>query len=87
VAEAGITLEVVAEADTKLSLLGLVAAGLGGALVSSSLATLRRPGVAYRPLRRTTRRLELGLVHLPAPAHLLRTLVELSVGACRALPS
>ena len=74
-AEAEVIPQIVAEADTKLSLLGLVAAGLGVALVSSSLATVRRPGVRYRPLRGIRRDLELGFLHRPTPSPLVRAVV------------
>lgn len=62
---------VVAEADTKLALLGLVAAGLGVAVISSSLATLRRPGVVFRPIADARTPLVLGALHRPAPSPLV----------------
>jgi DNA-binding transcriptional LysR family regulator len=41
----------VQEAAAWHTIAGLVAAGVGVAFVPRSLAELRRPGVAYRPLR------------------------------------
>jgi DNA-binding transcriptional LysR family regulator len=50
VAHAGVRLDVVAEADTKIALLGLVAAGVGASLSSRSMSCLGRRGVTFRPL-------------------------------------
>jgi len=47
---AGCVPRLVQETDTKISLIGLVAAGLGLSVVSESMAVLERPGVAFRPL-------------------------------------
>lgn len=60
--ESGAALQVVQTADTKLSLLGLVAAGIGVTIVSSSLAALGRPGVVFRKLSGSRTRLALGVV-------------------------
>jgi len=72
---------VVAEADTKLALLGLVAAGLGVAVISSSLATLGRAGVVYRPLADARTPLVLGALHRPAPSPLVTHVLALARAA------
>lgn len=59
---AGYSLNVVQEADTKLALLGLVAAGVGLSPISSSMRHLGRKGAVYRDL--TGLSLELPLVAL-----------------------
>ena len=46
----GFTPVVVQEATEMLTLVGLVAAGIGVALVPASVAQLRTTGVVYRPL-------------------------------------
>lgn len=61
-ANAGIFPKVLQEADTKLALLGLVAAGLGAAVVSSSLGTLSRSGVVFRAIEGDETRLSLGML-------------------------
>lgn len=73
----------VAEADTKLALLGLVAAGLGVAVISSSLATLGRPGVVFRPIADARTRLVLGALHRPAPTPLVERLLAAARAAAR----
>jgi DNA-binding transcriptional LysR family regulator len=64
--EAGVILAPVQETDTKVALLGLVAAGMGFALVSESLALLGRRGVVFRPLGGLRLRLPLQLL---MPSH------------------
>jgi DNA-binding transcriptional LysR family regulator len=59
---AGCAPQLVQETDTKISLVGLVAAGLGLSVVSESMAALERRGVVYRPLQGL--RLELTLAAL-----------------------
>lgn len=49
--QAGANLHLVQETDTKIALLGMVAAGVGLSVVSESMATLARRGVVFRPLR------------------------------------
>jgi DNA-binding transcriptional LysR family regulator len=80
---ANVVAPVAAEADTKLALLGLVAAQLGIAVISSSLATLRRPGVVFRTLTDAKTPLVLGALHRPAPSALVSALLELAVVAGR----
>jgi DNA-binding transcriptional LysR family regulator len=65
--EAGVSGQPVQETDTKVSLLGLVAAGLGIALVSESLALLGRRDVVFRPIRGLKLRLPLVLLLPPHP--------------------
>jgi LysR substrate binding domain len=78
---------VAAEADTKLALLGLVAARLGVAVVSSSLGTLGRPGVVFRTLADARSPLVLGALHRPRPSALVQQLLELAVIAGRGTES
>jgi len=49
-ARARVRLDLVQETDTKIAMLGLVAAGVGLALVSGSMRRLARDGVAYREI-------------------------------------
>lgn len=64
-ARAGGALNVVQETDTKLALLGLIAAGVGSSPVSASMRHLGRRGVVYRAL--TGLRVRLPLVALTSP--------------------
>jgi DNA-binding transcriptional LysR family regulator len=73
-----VTGPVVAEADSKLALLGLVAAGLGVAVISSSLATLRREGVVYRPIADACAPLVLGALHRATSSALVLRVVDLA---------
>ncbi|HEY6728248.1 MAG TPA: LysR substrate-binding domain-containing protein [Polyangiaceae bacterium] len=82
-ARAGVHAPVAAEADTKLALLGLVAAQLGIAVISSSLATLGRPGVVFRTIADVRRPLILGALHRPRPSALVSQLLELAAIAGR----
>lgn len=65
---AGCTLDLVQETDTKISLLGLVAAGLGVSLVSESLTELTRRGVVFRPLLGLKLRLVLSALGPASPS-------------------
>ena len=59
---AGFSPRIVQEAIQMQTIIALVSAGLGVALVPESLMSLRRPGVAYRKLRgKRSMALELGL--------------------------
>ena len=49
-ARARVRLDVVQETDTKIAMLGLVAAGIGLAIVSESMRRLAREGVVYREI-------------------------------------
>jgi DNA-binding transcriptional LysR family regulator len=76
VADAGYELRVVQETDTKLALLGLVAAGVGVSPVSSSMRHLGRTGVVFRDLTGLSLMLPLVALTTAAPtgraAELLR---------------
>jgi DNA-binding transcriptional LysR family regulator len=63
---AGVHPRVVQETDTKIALLGLIAAGLGVGLVSASMAALGRREVVLRPLTGVRVQLALGLLARPA---------------------
>jgi DNA-binding transcriptional LysR family regulator len=63
----GVQLEPVQETDTKIALLGLVAAGLGLSVVSQSMQELGRRGVVYRPLSGLALRLTLSVLTSRAP--------------------
>jgi DNA-binding transcriptional LysR family regulator len=58
---AGITAEVAQEAIQMQTIVSLVSAGMGLALVPQSVSNLRRPGVAYLPLVQSTPLVETGL--------------------------
>jgi len=64
---AGVSMLPVQETDTKVALLGLVAAGLGVAIVSESLARLGRRGVVFRPIAGLSLRVPLSLLLPPSP--------------------
>jgi DNA-binding transcriptional LysR family regulator len=65
---ARLRLDVVQETDSKVALLGLVAAGVGTAIVSASMRRLARQGVVYRDISDLTLRVPLvGLVG-PSPS-------------------
>jgi DNA-binding transcriptional LysR family regulator len=59
--EAGITAEVGQEAIQMQTIVSLVSAGMGIALVPQSVSNLRRPGVEYLPLVQSTPLVETGL--------------------------
>jgi DNA-binding transcriptional LysR family regulator len=58
---AGLTPEIGQEAIQMQTIVGLVSAGMGLALVPQSVSNLMRPGVEYRPLRDATPHVETGL--------------------------
>jgi DNA-binding transcriptional LysR family regulator len=60
--QAGFTPKVRQEAWLMQTIIGLVAANMGIALVPASIQNLHRTGVIYRPLRDITREVELGVV-------------------------
>lgn len=62
VGAAGVSMRPVQEADTKIGLLGLVAAKLGISVASESMAVLGRRGVVYRPITGLPLRLTLSLL-------------------------
>jgi DNA-binding transcriptional LysR family regulator len=79
VRRAGLHPRVVQPTDTKIALVGLVASGVGVALVSRSMAVLGRRGVVLRPLTGLRVRLPLGLIYRPSLSPPARNLIELSV--------
>jgi DNA-binding transcriptional LysR family regulator len=64
---AGCVPQLVQETDTKISLVGLIAAGLGLSVVSKSMAALERRGVVFRPLLGLSLRLVLSALTPPSP--------------------
>ncbi|MBL8384948.1 MAG: LysR family transcriptional regulator [Burkholderiales bacterium] len=60
-ADAGFAPRIVQEAIQMQTVISLVSAGIGVALVPQSITSLRRPGVVYRPLRGSGPVLEIGL--------------------------
>jgi DNA-binding transcriptional LysR family regulator len=64
---AGCVPELVQETDTKISLVGLIAAGLGLSVVSESMAALERRGVVFRPLVGLDLTLVLSALTPPSP--------------------
>lgn len=66
-AAAGAVPRLVQETDTKLALIGLIAAGLGLSVVSESMAVLERRGVVFRPLAGLELRLRLSALAPPSP--------------------
>jgi DNA-binding transcriptional LysR family regulator len=75
---AGVQPRVVQETDTKIALLGLIAAGLGVGLVSASMAALGRREVVLRPLTGLRVRLPLGVLSRRAPSPRALRLLELA---------
>ena len=59
--EAGLTPSIEQEAIQMQTIVGLVAAGLGIALVPQSVSNLKRPGVEYRALKEASPLVEIGL--------------------------
>jgi len=74
---ARVRVDIVQETDSKVALLGLVAAGVGAAFVSASMRTLARHGVIYRDVADLTVRAP--LVGLLAAAPSPRALAFLDV--------
>jgi len=62
---AGVSVRVVQETDTKIALLGLIAAGMGLSVASASIGALGRSGVVLRPLTGLRLQFRLGVL---APA-------------------
>lgn len=60
--DAGLTPDIGQEAIQMQTIVGLVAAGMGIALVPQSVSNLKRPGVEYKPLSDRTPLVETGLV-------------------------
>ncbi len=75
---AGVSLVIAQEADTKLAMLGLVAAGMGVSVVSESMSSLGPRGVAFRPLSGVSERFELGVLSTRSPSARALALLELA---------
>jgi DNA-binding transcriptional LysR family regulator len=75
---AGVQLEVVQETDTKVAMLGLIAAGLGLSVVSESMCELGRRGVVFRPLRGLDLRLLLAAISPRQPTARARMFLKLA---------
>lgn len=77
--KAGFSPHIVQEAHEMQTILALVAAGLGVAMVPYSLQHLRRPGVVYREVEEPTSLLELGLaIRKEEESALVRGFVEIA---------
>ncbi|HYQ17384.1 MAG TPA: LysR substrate-binding domain-containing protein [Polyangiaceae bacterium] len=74
---AGAVPRLVQETDTKIALLGLVAAGLGLSVVSESLAVLERRGVVFRSLPGLKLELTLSALTRAVPTPRAASLLEL----------
>ncbi len=75
---AGVTPEIGQEAIQMQTIVGLVSAGMGLALVPQSVSNLMRPGVEYRALRDTTPLVETGLAwRRDNPSPVLQGFLEL----------
>lgn len=75
---AGANLQLVQQTDTKIALLGMVAAGLGLSVVSESMATLARHGVVFRPLRGVALELQLSALVPTQPTARAAAFLELA---------
>jgi DNA-binding transcriptional LysR family regulator len=73
--------DIVQETDTKIAMLGLVAAGLGVSVVSASMTQLRRSGVEMRPLDGVGLTLPLDAVTTTDPSPRAARLAELLLTA------
>jgi DNA-binding transcriptional LysR family regulator len=62
---AGIAVRIVQETDSKIALLGLIAAGMGVSVASASIGALGRAGVALRPLTGLRFQFRLGVLAPP----------------------
>jgi DNA-binding transcriptional LysR family regulator len=76
---AGVQLQIVQETDTKVAMLGLIAAGVGLSVVSESMRELGRRGVAFRPLRGIDLRLVLAALTPRDPTPRARAFLTLAV--------
>jgi DNA-binding transcriptional LysR family regulator len=76
--DAGLTPHIGQEAIQMQTIVGLVSAGMGIALVPQSVSNLKRPGVAYRALADTTALIETGLAwRRDNPSPVLHAFLEL----------
>lgn len=75
---AGVTPHIGQEANQMQTIIGLVSAGMGMALVPQSVSNLKRPGVEYRALKDTSPLVEIGLAwRRDNTSPVLRAFVEL----------
>lgn len=65
---AGIDVRIVQETDTKIALLGLIAAGMGVSIASASIGALGRAGVVLRPLTGLRFHFRLGVLATADPS-------------------
>ncbi|CAA9426331.1 MAG: Transcriptional regulator, LysR family [uncultured Rubrobacteraceae bacterium] len=85
-AAAGFAPNVVQEAESKQGMVGLVAAGIGVALLPASVSSLRRGGVVYAEIDDADRSMEMGLVWNPKRATpVLTGFLDTAREACRGL--
>ena len=76
--EAGLVPRIGQEAIQMQTIVGLVSAGMGIALVPQSVSNLKRPGVEYRPLAGRTALIETGLAwRRDNPSPVLHAFLEL----------
>src|SRR4029079_3635108 len=76
--DAGLTPRIEQEAIQMQTIVGLVSAGMGIALVPQSVSNLKRPGVDYRPLAGRTALIETGLAwRRDNPSPVLHAFLEL----------
>ncbi|MEL6223640.1 MAG: LysR family transcriptional regulator [Cyanobacteria bacterium J06627_8] len=68
-AQAGFSPHIAQEVTPQPTMIGLVAAGIGIALVSASMQSISRPGVVYRPLQEETPLLKLAVTWKGASSH------------------
>jgi DNA-binding transcriptional LysR family regulator len=77
-AQGGLTPEIGQEAIQMQTIVALVSAGMGIALVPQSVSNLQRPGVVYRPLREATPSIETGFAwRRDNPSPVLRAFLSL----------
>lgn len=85
-AAAGFAPNIVQEAESKQGMVGLVAAGIGVALLPASVSSLRRGGVVYAEIDDSDRWMEMGLVWSPKRmTPVLRGFLDTAREACRGL--
>lgn len=78
--DAGLTPHIGQEAIQMQTIVGLVSAGMGIALVPQSVSNLKRPGVEYRPLSDRTPMIETGLAwRHDNPSPVLQVFLKLSI--------
>ncbi|HEY8926608.1 MAG TPA: LysR substrate-binding domain-containing protein [Polyangia bacterium] len=78
---AGVRVEIAQETDTKVAMLGLIAAGVGLSVVSESMRELGRRGVVFRPVRGIDLRLVLAALTPREPTPRAQAFLALARGA------